>query len=171
MAFRSVPQESREAVESLGATGAKSCSARCCRWQAHHRARINQTIMGRTGDGDDRRPLIAASGLGQVVIQALSTQDVGTAFNAGLAIVLWPSSWTGPPRAASERVETQQRKSTAPSKFRRPAIPIGAVVPRSPIWLSYTYQLGRALPVITTARVGPHSPRCRHAHRQRRERP
>ena len=48
---------------------------------------INQTIMAALAMVTIAA-LIAAPGLGQVVVQALSTQDVGTAFNAGLAIVL-----------------------------------------------------------------------------------
>ena len=90
--------------------------------------------------------LIDAPGLGQVVIQALATLDVGTAFNAGLAIVCWRSCWTGPPRPPVGGFETQRRKSAQPSKYRRPAIAIGAVVTAIAIWLSYTYQLVAIFP-------------------------
>ena len=48
--------------------------------------------------------------------------------------------------AASERVETERRKSAEPNKYRRPGIVIGAVVTAIAIWLSYTYQLVAIFP-------------------------
>ena len=144
--IRSVPAESREAVESLGAT----------RWQELFGALlpmakrtivlgINQTIMAALAMVTIAA-LIAAPGLGQVVFDALGTQDVGTAFNAGLAIVIMAIILDRTTTAASERVETQRRKSAEPSKYRRPAIAIGAVVTAIAIWLSYTYQLVALFP-------------------------
>ena len=54
--IRSVPQESREAVESLGATQAPGVVRRAAAdGQAHHRARHQPDHHGRAGDGDDRR--------------------------------------------------------------------------------------------------------------------
>ena len=81
---------------------------------------INQTIMAALAMVTIAA-LIAAPGLGQVVIQALSTQDVGTAFNAGLAIVIMAIILDRTTTAASERVEIQRRKSAEPNKFRRPS--------------------------------------------------
>jgi glycine betaine/proline transport system permease protein len=144
--IRSVPQESREAVESLGATRRQELFGALLPMAKRTIVLgINQTIMAALAMVTIAA-LIAAPGLGQVVIQALSTQDVGTAFNAGLAIVLLAIILDRTTTAASERVETQQRKSAEPSKFRRPGIVIGAVVTAIAIWLSYTYQLVAIFP-------------------------
>ena len=144
--IRSVPQESREAVESLGATRCQELFGALLPMAKRTIVLgINQTIMAALAMVTIAA-LIAAPGLGQVVIQALSTQDVGTAFNAGLAIVIMAIILDRTTTAASERVETQRRKSAEPSKFRRPAIAIGAVVTAIAIWLSYTYQLVAIFP-------------------------
>ncbi|HEX4586417.1 MAG TPA: ABC transporter permease subunit [Mycobacterium sp.] len=155
--IRSVPQESREAVESLGATrGQELFGALLPMAKRTIVLGINQTIMAALAMVTIAA-LIAAPGLGQVVVQALSTQDVGTAFNAGLAIVLLAIILDRTTTAASERVETQRRKSAEPNKYRRPAIAIGAVVTAIAIWLSYTYQLVAIFPSslqIGSARIG-----------------
>jgi glycine betaine/proline transport system permease protein len=155
--IRSVPQESREAVESLGATRQQELFGALLPMAKRTIVLgINQTIMAALAMVTIAA-LIAAPGLGQVVIQALSTQDVGTAFNAGLAIVLLAIILDRTTTAASERVETQRRKSAGPNTYRRPAIAIGAVVTAIAIWLSYTYQLVAIFPSslqIGTARIG-----------------
>ena len=155
--IRSVPQESREAVESLGATRRQELFGALLPMAKRTIVLgINQTIMAALAMVTISA-LIAAPGLGQVVIQALSTQDVGTAFNAGLAIVLLAIILDRTTTAASERVETQRRKSAEPSRFRRPAIAIGAVVTAIAIWLSYTYQLVAIFPSslqIGSMRIG-----------------
>jgi glycine betaine/proline transport system permease protein len=155
--IRSVPQESREAVESLGATRRQELFGALLPMAKRTIVLgINQTIMAALAMVTIAA-LIAAPGLGQVVIQALSTQDVGTAFNAGLAIVLLAIILDRTTTAASERVETQRRKSAEPNKYRRPAIAIGAVVTAIAIWLSYTYQLVAIFPSslqIGSAHIG-----------------
>ena len=144
--IRSVPAESREAVESLGATRRQELFGALLPMAKRTIVLgINQTIMAALAMVTIAA-LIAAPGLGQVVVQALSTQDVGTAFNAGLAIVIMAIILDRTTTAASERVETQRRKSAEPSKYRRPAIAIGAVVTVIAIWLSYTYQLVAIFP-------------------------
>jgi glycine betaine/proline transport system permease protein len=144
--IRSVPQESREAVESLGATRYQELFGALLPMAKRTIVLgINQTIMAALAMVTIAA-LIAAPGLGQVVVQALGTQDVGTAFNAGLAIVIMAIILDRTTTAASERVETQRRKSAEPSKYRRPGIVIGAVVTVIAIWLSYTYQLVALFP-------------------------
>jgi glycine betaine/proline transport system permease protein len=144
--IRSVPSESREAVESLGATRSQELFGALLPMAKRTIVLgINQTIMAALAMVTIAA-LIAAPGLGQVVVQALSTQDVGTAFNAGLAIVLLAIILDRTTTAASERVETQRRKSAEPNKYRRPGIVIGAVVTAIAIWLSYTYQLVALFP-------------------------
>src|SRR3954453_19770912 len=150
--IRSVPQESREAVESLGATRSQELFGALLPMAKRTIVLgVNQTIMAALAMVTIAA-LIAAPGLGQVVVQALSTQDVGTAFNAGLAIVIMAIILDRTTTAASERVETQRRKSAEPSKYRRPAIAIGAVVTAIAIWLSYTYQLVAIFP--STLQIG-----------------
>ena len=144
--IRSVPSESREAVESLGATRSQELFGALLPMAKRTIVLgINQTIMAALAMVTIAA-LIAAPGLGQVVIQALSTQDVGTAFNAGLAIVIMAIILDRTTTAASERVEIQRRKSAEPNKFRRAGIVIGAVVTVIAIWLSYTYQLVALFP-------------------------
>ena len=144
--IRSVPSESREAVESLGATRSQELFGALLPMAKRTIVLgINQTIMAALAMVTIAA-LIAAPGLGQVVVQALSTQDVGTAFNAGLAIVIMAIILDRTTTAASERVEIQRRKSAEPNKFRRPGIVIGAVVTAIAIWLSYTYQLVAIFP-------------------------
>jgi glycine betaine/proline transport system permease protein len=144
--IRSVPQESREAVESLGATRYQELFGALLPMAKRTIVLgINQTIMAALAMVTIAA-LIAAPGLGQVVVQALGTQDVGTAFNAGLAIVIMAIILDRTTTAASERVETQRRKSAEPNKYRRPAIAVGAVVTAIAIWLSYTYQLVAIFP-------------------------
>jgi glycine betaine/proline transport system permease protein len=86
--IRSVPSETREAAESLGST----------RGQALRKVLlpmamrtvvigVNQTIMAALSMATIAA-LVAAPGLGETVVQALESLDVGTAFNAGLAIVV-----------------------------------------------------------------------------------
>ena len=144
--IRSVPSESREAVESLGATRSQELFGALLPMAKRTIVLgINQTIMAALAMVTIAA-LIAAPGLGQVVVQALSTQDVGTAFNAGLAIVLLAIILDRTTTAASERAETQRRKSAEPNKYRRPGIAIGAAVTAIAIWLSYTYQLVAIFP-------------------------
>ncbi|SDL89428.1 glycine betaine/proline transport system permease protein [Lentzea albidocapillata subsp. violacea] len=87
-AIRSVPRNTVEASESLGATRNQTLvkvllpSARKTIVLG-----INQTIMAALAMVTIAA-LIDAPGLGKTVVKALQTLDVGTAFNAGLAIVV-----------------------------------------------------------------------------------
>src|SRR6476619_920731 len=110
MAFGRSPQSLGKRSSHSARPDPRSCSGRCCRWPSTIVLGINQTIMAALAMVTIAA-LIAAPGLGQVVIQALSNQDVGTAFNAGLAIVLLAIILDPSTSAASERVETQRRKS------------------------------------------------------------
>jgi glycine betaine/proline transport system permease protein len=148
--IRSVPEDTREATESLGAT--RSQALRTALLPMAKRTivlGINQTIMCALAMVTIAA-LIAAPGLGQVVVQALSTQDVGTAFNAGLAIVIMAIILDRTATAVSLRVETQRRNAVEEHRFRRPAIVLGGVVTAVAIWLSYTYQLVAIFPSSLT---------------------
>ena len=165
--IRSVPSESREAVESLGATRSQELFGALLPMAKRTIVLgINQTIMAALAMVTIAA-LIAAPGLGQVVIQALSTQDVGTAFNAGLAIVIMAIILDRTTTAASERVETQESRPSPTSigvqeshRRRRDGDRDLAVL---------HLPAGGDLPVIVADRVGSHRTRCRHAHHQRRE--
>jgi ABC-type proline/glycine betaine transport system, permease component len=143
--IRSVPSESREAVESLGATRSQELFGALLPMAKRTIVLgINQTIMAALAMVTIAA-LIAAPGLGQVVVQALSTQDVGTASTP--AGDRDHGHHPGQDHhAASERGEIQRRKSAEPNRFRRPGIVIGAVVTAIAIWLSYTYQLVALFP-------------------------
>ena len=161
--IRAVPAETREAVESLGATRSQAlCGALLPMAKRTIVLGINQTIMAALAMVTIAA-LIAAPGLGQVVIQALSTQDVGTAFNAGLAIVIMAIILDRTTTAASERVEIQRRSvgraqqvSAARHRDRRRR--------HGDRDLAVLHlPAGGALPVVAADRIGAHRARCRHA--------
>ena len=66
--------------------------------------------------------LIDAPGLGKTVIKALQTLDVGTAFNAGLAIVVMAIVLDRVTTAAGDRAEQQLRGRTRSARLRRPLL-------------------------------------------------
>lgn len=138
--IRSVPSETVDAAGSFGST----------RWQALRKVMlpmakrtvvigVNQTIMAALSMVTIAA-LVGAPGLGQTVVQALESLDVGTAFNAGLAIVVMAVVLDRTTTAASVRAETARRSgSPLVAKLRRPLIAVGAVLTVVAIYLSYTY--------------------------------
>jgi glycine betaine/proline transport system permease protein len=133
--IRSVPRAAIEATDSLGATG----------WQTLTRVLlplskrtivlgVNQTIMAALSMVTIAA-LIDAPGLGKTVIKALQTLDVGTAFNAGLAIVVMAIVLDRVTTAASERVQQAGRGH----RFRRPLVAGLGVAAAVCCYLSYTY--------------------------------
>jgi glycine betaine/proline transport system permease protein len=102
-AIRSVPHNTVEASESLGATRRQTLvkvllpSARKTIVLG-----VNQTIMAALSMVTIAA-LIDAPGLGKTVVKALQTLDVGTAFNAGLAIVVLAIVLDRVTTAATER--------------------------------------------------------------------
>ncbi|ATL67774.1 ABC transporter permease subunit [Nocardia terpenica] len=147
--IRAVPEDTREAVRSLGATGWQELRGTLLPMAKRTIVLgINQTIMCALAMVTIAA-LIAAPGLGQVVVQALSAQDVGSAFNAGLAIVLMAIVLDRVTTAASVRVETR-RRTGADRGFRRPALILGGGATVVAVWLSYTYQLVAIFPSSVT---------------------
>ncbi|MGW6935745.1 ABC transporter permease [Lentzea sp. NPDC054927] len=102
-AIRSVPRNTVEASESLGATRQQTLvkvllpSSRKTIVLG-----VNQTIMAALSMVTIAA-LIDAPGLGKTVVKALQTLDVGTAFNAGLAIVVLAIVLDRVTTAATER--------------------------------------------------------------------
>lgn len=139
--IRSVPRTTVEAAESLGST----------RWQALTTvllpmARrtivlgVNQTIMAALSMVTIAA-LIDAPGLGKTVVKALQTLDVGTAFNAGLAIVVIAIVLDRVTTAAADRAGVAH-----PSGRRRIALGAGAAVTAVCAFLSYTYVWASTFP-------------------------
>ncbi|WP_415854042.1 ABC transporter permease [Sinomonas sp. G460-2] len=90
--------------------------------------------------------LINGPGLGQPVLQALQSLDIGSAFVSGLAIVLMAIMLDRTTTAASERSSVQARVQRGSStgglrgpRFRRLAIVAGAVVTAVALYLSHNY--------------------------------
>ncbi|GIH17544.1 ABC transporter permease [Rugosimonospora africana] len=108
--IRGVPESALESSRSLGATGWQSL--RTVRLPMARRTivlGINQTTMCALSMVTIAA-LIGAPGLGQVVVHALETLDVGTAFNAGLGIVIMAIVLDRVTTAASVRVEQGYRR-------------------------------------------------------------
>jgi glycine betaine/proline transport system permease protein len=138
--IRSVSESAIEATDSLGAT----------RWQTLTKVLlplskrtivlgVNQTIMAALSMVTIAA-LIDAPGLGKTVIKALQTLDVGTAFNAGLAIVVMAIVLDRVTTAASVRVE-EGRRAAGPraERLRRPLLVAFGLVALACSYLSYTY--------------------------------
>ncbi|MDQ0930739.1 ABC transporter permease [Streptomyces turgidiscabies] len=138
-AIRTVPETTVEAAGSLGAT----------RWQSLLKVLlpmskrtvvmgVNQTIMAALAMVTIAA-LIDAPGLGKTVIQALQSLDVGTAFNAGLAIVVMAIVLDRVTTAASARAEAARRSGGRLLAWRRQLVAAGAVVTAVLVYLSHTY--------------------------------
>ncbi|WP_408647533.1 ABC transporter permease [Streptomyces geranii] len=138
-AIRSVPETTVEAADSLGAT----------RWQSLLKVLlpmskrtvvmgVNQTIMAALAMVTIAA-LIDAPGLGKTVIQALQSLDVGTAFNAGLAIVIMAIVLDRVTTAASGREEAARRSGGRFLARRRQLVVAGAAVTAVLVYLSHTY--------------------------------
>jgi glycine betaine/proline transport system permease protein len=137
---RTTPADVVEAATSLGAG----------RWQTLRTARlplarrmvvtgINQTIMAALAMATVAA-LINAPGLGQTVLQALETLDVGTSFNAGLAIVVLAVILDRTTTAASARVAGRRGRGTSGHRrWRMLALAAGVVLTVVAIQLSRTY--------------------------------
>jgi glycine betaine/proline transport system permease protein len=109
---------------------------------------INQTIMAALSMVTISA-LIGAPGLGQTVIQALESLDVGTAGNAGLAIVVMAIILDRVTTAASVRADPHVRAAAAASpyrRYRRPALGVGALVTLALAYVSYTYLFAAQFP-------------------------
>jgi len=127
-AIRSVPHATVEASESLGAT-TKQTLVKVLLPSARKTIvlGVNQTIMAALSMVTIAA-LIDAPGLGKTVVKALQTLDVGTAFNAGLAIVVLAIVLDRVTTAATER-----------RKLPRWAFFGGLGVTGIAVYLSYTY--------------------------------
>ncbi|MFD3404674.1 ABC transporter permease subunit [Kribbella sp. NPDC058693] len=132
-AIRSVPPESVEAARSLGSTRGQTLTKVLLPMsRSTVVVGINQTIMAALSMVTVAA-LIDAPGLGQTVLKALQTLDVGVAFNAGLAIVVIAIVLDRVTTAAGDRPwRTANRR-------RRVLLAVGAVGVLVAVWFSRTY--------------------------------
>ncbi|MFD9389448.1 ABC transporter permease [Streptomyces sp. NPDC060000] len=138
-AIRSVPATTVEAADSLGATRRQSLLKVLLPMSKRTVVMgVNQTIMAALAMVTIAA-LIDAPGLGKTVMQALQSLDVGTAFNAGLAIVVMAIVLDRVTTAASARAEAARRSDNRFAQWRRPLLGAGAVVAVVLVHLSHTY--------------------------------
>ncbi|MFE5185892.1 ABC transporter permease [Streptomyces sp. NPDC056628] len=138
-AIRSVPATTVEAADSLGATRRQTLTKVLLPMSARTVVMgVNQTIMAALAMVTVAA-LIDAPGLGKTVVQALQSLDVGTAFNAGLAIVVMAIVLDRVTTAAGVRQETARRARGCTAAWRRPLLGAGAAVTAVLVYLSHTY--------------------------------
>ncbi|MHC5903219.1 ABC transporter permease [Streptomyces sp. S6] len=131
-AIRGVPPTTVEAAESLGAT--RGQALRKVLLPMSRRTvvvGVNQTIMAALAMVTIAA-FIDAPGLGKTVVKALQSLDVGTAFNAGLAIVVLAIVLDRVTTAAAERKRSDFR-------WRGQLIAAGAVGVAWMVYVSHTY--------------------------------
>lgn len=138
-AIRSVPHTTVEAADSLGTTRSQQLLKVLLPMSKRTVVMgVNQTIMAALAMVTIAA-LIDAPGLGKTVVQALQSLDVGTAFNAGLAIVVMAIVLDRVTTAASVREEAARRAGPCLAALRRPLLIAGAVVAAVLVYLSHTY--------------------------------
>ncbi|MFF8972805.1 ABC transporter permease [Streptomyces sp. NPDC014995] len=138
-AIRSVPETTVEAADSLGATRRQSLLKVLLPMSRRTVVMgVNQSIMAALAMVTIAA-LIDAPGLGKTVMQALQSLDVGTAFNAGLAIVVMAIVLDRVTTAASAREETARRSKNRFLTWRRPLLGAGAVAAAVLVYMSHTY--------------------------------
>ncbi|MFD0370032.1 ABC transporter permease [Streptomyces sp. NPDC127114] len=138
-AIRSVPETTVEAAESLGATRRQTLLKVLLPMSKRTVVMgVNQSIMAALAMVTIAA-LIDAPGLGKTVIQALQSLDVGTAFNAGLAIVVMAIVLDRVTTAAGAREETARRSKNRLVTWRRPLLGAGAAATAVLVYLSHTY--------------------------------
>ncbi|MFG2193815.1 ABC transporter permease [Streptomyces sp. NPDC048639] len=142
-AIREVPEETVEAARSMGSTRRQALVKVLLPMSKRTIVLgVNQTIMAALSMVTIAA-LIDAPGLGKTVIKALETLDVGTAFNAGLAIVVMAIVLDRVTTAASERsamgVPPAGRRGGRIRAWRKPLLLGGGVVTAVCVFLSHTY--------------------------------
>ncbi|WP_443055415.1 ABC transporter permease [Streptomyces sp. NBC_00704] len=138
-AIRTVPETTVEAADSLGATRRQALLKVLLPMSKRTVVMgVNQTIMAALAMVTIAA-LIDAPGLGKTVVQALQSLDVGTAFNAGLSIVVMAIVLDRVTTAASTREEEARRSKNRFLAWRRPLLGAGALCTAVLVFLSHTY--------------------------------
>jgi glycine betaine/proline transport system permease protein len=137
--IRAVPASAIEATTSLGQT----------RWQLLRKVQlpmakrtiivgINQSVMAALSMATIAA-LIDGPGLGKPVVTALQSQQLGTAFVAGLGIVLMAIMLDRTTTAASEHAEKVARLGTRNVRTHRIVLAVAAAVALVLVWVSRQY--------------------------------
>lgn len=157
--IRSVPSETIEAAQSLGTSRAQVLRTVMLPMALRTIViGVNQTILAALSMVTIAA-FVNAPGLGQVVLTALESQDVGAAFNGGLAlviigIVLDRVTTAASARAdAAARAESKGRLAVAPRR-RRLLIAAGLLVTAVLVYESYTLLSAAQFP--TAVNLGTH---------------
>ncbi|MFF6780482.1 ABC transporter permease subunit [Streptomyces sp. NPDC012510] len=138
-AIRSVPATTVEAADSLGATRRQALLKVLLPMSKRTVVMgVNQSIMAALAMVTIAA-LIGAPGLGRTVVQALQSLDVGTAFNAGLSIVVMAVVLDRVTTAASTRAKAGRSSKNRFLAWRRRLLGAGAVVTAVLVYLSHTY--------------------------------
>ncbi|MFE8992887.1 ABC transporter permease [Streptomyces collinus] len=138
-AIRSVPETTVEAADSMGATRRQALLKVLLPMSKRTVVMgVNQTIMAALAMVTIAA-LINAPGLGATVVQALQSLDVGTAFNAGLAIVVMAIVLDRVTTAASVRADTARGSDSPLLKWRRQLVVAGGVAAAVLVYMSHTY--------------------------------
>ncbi|AOR36529.1 ABC transporter permease [Streptomyces fodineus] len=138
-AIRSVPETTVEAADSLGTTRTQQLLKVLLPMSKRTVVMgVNQTIMAALAMVTIAA-LIDAPGLGKTVVQALQSLDVGTAFNAGLAIVVMAIVLDRVTTAAAGRAEAARRSGGRLTRWRRPLLAAGGIGAAVLVYLSHTY--------------------------------
>ncbi|MFF3990809.1 ABC transporter permease [Streptomyces sp. NPDC001797] len=152
-AIRSVPETTVEAADSMGTTRTQQLVKVLLPMSKRTVVMgVNQTIMAALAMVTIAA-LIDAPGLGKTVVQALQSLDVGTAFNAGLAIVVMAIVLDRVTTAAAARTETRRTDGRF-AKWRRPLLGAGGIAAVVLAYLSHTYVWAAEFPGDGT--VGSH---------------
>jgi glycine betaine/proline transport system permease protein len=144
--IRAVPRTTVEAAESLGSTRAQTLTKVLLPMARRTIVLgVNQTIMAALSMVTIAA-LIDAPGLGKTVIKALETLDVGTAFNAGVAIVVIAIILDRVTTAAAARADAANIPSHAAHRRRQILLGAAGVVTLVCAYLSYTYVWASTFP-------------------------
>ncbi|MFD5540806.1 ABC transporter permease [Streptomyces sp. NPDC127079] len=153
-AIRSVPETTVEAADSLGTTRTQQLVKVLLPMSKRTVVMgVNQTIMAALAMVTIAA-LIDAPGLGKTVVQALQSLDVGTAFNAGLAIVVMAIVLDRVTTAAAARTEARRTGGDRFLRWRRPLLGAGGIAALVLVYLSHTYVWAAEFPGDGT--VGSH---------------
>ncbi|MFE2427032.1 ABC transporter permease [Streptomyces sp. NPDC059373] len=137
--IRSVPETTVEAADSLGSTRRQTLLKVLLPMSKRTVVMgINQTIMAALAMVTIAA-LIDAPGLGKTVMNALQSLDVGTAFNAGLAIVIMAIVLDRVTTAASVRAEAARRSPSRFAPWRKQLLVAGGVLAAVVVYVSHTY--------------------------------
>jgi glycine betaine/proline transport system permease protein len=145
-ALRTVDESAMEAATSLGATPFQRLrTAQLPMAKRTIIVGLNQTIMAALSMATIAA-LVDGPGLGQRVVEALQTLDVGSMFVTGLEIVLMAIVLDRTTTAASRRSELQTRAGGGNRRLRQGVLAAGAVAAAVAVFYSRVYVVAAKFP-------------------------